>query len=183
LVGVYVSFFFAFVLLAPLLYHRDRDGAERMLAAGVVVFLIGLPIHWAVPTEPPWMAALQGHIEAAPRILHDSWLGEQTTVYELGRDASGNDVSAMPSYHTALTVLIALAVARLGRPWAVLGWTYAAAMGFVLVYGAEHWVVDLAAGAAVALVAWRCAPWLLARLEGKEPPASSGRRSETRAVT
>ena len=179
LVGVYVSFFFAFVVLAPLLFRADRPGAERMLAAGVVVFLIGLPIHWAVPTEPPWMAALGGHIGEAPRILHDSWLGEQTTVYELGQDASANDVSAMPSYHTALTVLIALAVARLGRGWAVLGWAYAAAMGFALVYGAEHWVIDLAAGAGIAIVGWKLAPRLLGRLAATSGASDAGLQAET----
>jgi membrane-associated phospholipid phosphatase len=183
LVGVYVSFFFAFVVLAPLLFWADRPGAERMLAAGVVVFLIGLPVHWAVPTAPPWMAAIQGHIGEAPRILHDSWLGEQTTVYELGQDASGNDVSAMPSYHTALTVLIALAVARLGRGWAVLGWAYAAAMGFALVYGAEHWVIDLVAGAGIAVVGWGLAPRLLGRLAADPGMRAPRQKPETVEVT
>lgn len=176
LVGVYVSFYFAFVLVAPLLFMVDRAGAERMLVAGVVVFLLGLPIHVAVPTEPPWMAALQGHIGAAPRILHDSWLGEQATVYELGRNASGNDVSAMPSYHTALTVLIALAAGRLGRFWSLLGWGYAALMAFALVYGAEHWVIDIGAGAAVAALGWLAAPRIqgwLARV-GTAAPGSAG---------
>ncbi len=167
LIGVYVSFFFTFVLTVPVAYWRDRAGAERMLAAGVIVFLIGLPIHWALPTAPPWMAALQGHIGEAPRILHDSWLGTQTTVYELGTDASGNDVAAMPSYHMALTVLVALAWGRAGAFAVAIGWAYAVLMAFVLVYGAEHYVVDLLVGGAIALAAWRWAPALLERLEAR----------------
>lgn len=183
LVGIYVSFFFAFVLTVPLLFWLDRGGAERMLAGGVLVFLIGLPIHWAVPTAPPWMAALQGQIGEAPRILHDGWLGAQTTVYELGTDASGNDVAAMPSYHMALTVLVSLAWARVGRGWAILGWAYAAVMAFALVYGAEHWVIDLIVGGAVAAVAWRGAPWLLDRLRPGGAPGEGKGRPATAAGT
>jgi len=168
LIGIYVSFFFVFVASAPFLFWRDRILAERMLAGGVLVFLIGLPIHWALPTAPPWMASLEGHIEPVRRLLHDGWLGEQTTVYELGNNASGNDVSAMPSYHMALTILVALAWAPLGRAATLLGWAYAGLMAFVLVYGAEHYVVDLLAGGAVAAVAWWGAPKLLARLEGPD---------------
>ncbi|MEN8375009.1 MAG: phosphatase PAP2 family protein [Gemmatimonadota bacterium] len=170
LVAIYVSFFFVFVASAPFLYWRDRSGAERMLAAGVLVFVIGLPIHWALPTAPPWMASLEGYIEPVGRLLHDGWLGEQTTVYELGNSASGNDVSAMPSYHMALTVLVALAWGRSGSVRAAIGWAYVALMGFALVYGAEHYVVDLLVGGAVAAVAWRYAPGLLARLGSTQAP-------------
>lgn len=168
LIGIYVSFYFAFVLSAPLLFWLDRPGAERMLAAGVIVFLVGLPIHWALPTAPPWMASLQGSIGEAPRILHDGWLDQQTIVYELGNNASGNDVAAMPSYHMALTVLVAVAWARLGRWPAVLGWAYAALMAFALVYGAEHFVIDLLAGVAAAALGWRLGPRLLRRLHAAD---------------
>lgn len=169
LIAIYVSFFFAFVLVAPALFWLDRAGMERMLAAGVIVFLIGLPIHWLLPTAPPWMASLEGHLEPVARILHDGWLGEQAT-YELGNNASGNDVSAMPSYHTALTVLVAFAVARFGRLAAALGATYVVVMGFALVYGAEHYVVDLIAGIAIAWLAWRWAPGLLALVVPQDAP-------------
>jgi membrane-associated phospholipid phosphatase len=37
-----------------------------------------------------------------------------------------------------------------GRAHGVVGWTYAAALGFALVYLGEHYVVDLIAGLALA---------------------------------
>ena len=67
--------------------------------------------------------------------------------------AGGNPFAAMPSLHSALTVLIVLALWRWRklRAPAVL---YLAAMGFTLVYCGEHYVIDLLVGAAVAVAAW-----------------------------
>ena len=39
---------------------------------------------------------------------------------------------------------------EVGRKEAVAGWTYAAALGFALVYLGEHYVTDLVAGLALA---------------------------------
>jgi membrane-associated phospholipid phosphatase len=36
----------------------------------------------------------------------------------------------------------------------VIGWLYAAVMAFALVYLGEHYVVDIIAGVALAVVAW-----------------------------
>jgi membrane-associated phospholipid phosphatase len=51
---------------------------------------------------------------------------------------------------------------EVGRKEAIFGWTYAAALGFALVYLGEHYVTDLVAGFALAegvrLVAPRVAP-------------------------
>jgi membrane-associated phospholipid phosphatase len=45
-----------------------------------------------------------------------------------------------------------------GRVPGALGWTYAATLGFSLVYLGEHYVVDLLAGLAVAEGVRRAAP-------------------------
>ena len=79
--------------------------------------------------------------------------------------AGGNPFAAMPSLHFALTVLVVLALWRRPklRAAAVL---YLAAMGFTLVYGGEHYVIDLLVGAAVAVAAWLVAT----RLVGSPTP-------------
>ena len=47
---------------------------------------------------------------------------------------------------------------------------YPLAMGFVLVYYAEHYVVDIVAGfAATGLVMWGCAVWERMRAEAPAP--------------
>jgi membrane-associated phospholipid phosphatase len=62
----------------------------------------------------------------------------------------GNPLAAMPSLHFATSVTAAHVLADTGRVAGVLGWTYAITLGTALVYLGEHYVVDLAAGLALA---------------------------------
>jgi membrane-associated phospholipid phosphatase len=67
--------------------------------------------------------------------------------------AGTNDVAAMPSLHTALTMAIALMAWRINRLLGLVGFAYVIAMGFSLMYLGEHYFVDVAAGAVTASVA------------------------------
>jgi membrane-associated phospholipid phosphatase len=56
----------------------------------------------------------------------------------------------MPSLHFATSVMAAHMLADSGPVAGALGWTYAGTLGVALVYLGEHYVVDLAAGLALA---------------------------------
>jgi len=59
----------------------------------------------------------------------------------------------MPSLHFATSLLAAMLLSETGRDKGAVGWSYAATLGFALVYMGEHYVVDLLAGTAlVALI-------------------------------
>jgi membrane-associated phospholipid phosphatase len=59
----------------------------------------------------------------------------------------GNQVAAMPSLHAGLAILVAAyLISRLRSPWRWLMVLYPIAMSFMLVYYAEHYVVDIIAG-------------------------------------
>ena len=62
----------------------------------------------------------------------------------------GNPLAAMPSLHFATSLMAAHVLSEAGPVAGAAGWTYAGALGFALVYLGEHYVVDLAAGAALA---------------------------------
>ena len=62
----------------------------------------------------------------------------------------GNPFAAMPSLHFATSVMAAHVLSDVGRGPGALGWTYAATLGFGLVYLGEHYVVDLLVGLALA---------------------------------
>jgi membrane-associated phospholipid phosphatase len=64
----------------------------------------------------------------------------------------------MPSLHFATSVMAAHVLSDAGRVEGAVGWTYAALLGFALVYLGEHYVVDLAAGAALAETVRRLEP-------------------------
>jgi membrane-associated phospholipid phosphatase len=62
----------------------------------------------------------------------------------------GNPLAAMPSLHFATSVSAAHVLAGTGALAGAIGWTYTVLLGTALVYLGEHYVVDLAAGLALA---------------------------------
>jgi hypothetical protein len=65
--------------------------------------------------------------------------------------ASVNLVAAIPSLHAALTAMISIFLwRRVKRSWRPLLVAYPLAMAFVLVYAAEHFVIDILLGWALA---------------------------------
>jgi hypothetical protein len=67
--------------------------------------------------------------------------------------ASVNLVAAIPSLHAALTAMISIFLwRRVRRGWRPLLVAYPLAMAFVLVYSAEHFVVDILLGWALAAI-------------------------------
>jgi membrane-associated phospholipid phosphatase len=63
-----------------------------------------------------------------------------------------NPWAAMPSLHFATALMAAILLSDAGgRLQGAIGWGYAGALGFSLVYLGEHYVTDLLAGAAVVL--------------------------------
>ena len=88
--------------------------------------------------------------------------GEQTWGLAWSRifgTLSGNPWAAMPSLHFATSLMAAILLTEAGgRTEAVLGWGYAGALGFALVYLGEHYVTDLLAGAAIVAIARKGEP-------------------------
>ena len=84
------------------------------------------------------------------RISNRGWLRlglpEANSLINEGQ-AGVNQVAAVPSLHAATTLLIAVFLwPRVRRRWRPLVVAYPLAMGFVLVYGAEHYVFDILLG-------------------------------------
>ena len=137
-----------------LLRHRDRF--PRAAAQVYATFDVGAIGYWAVPTAPPWYAAERGLMEdgRTPELRRmmveygeQFWKSGWAPLYGL---LGGNPLAAMPSLHFATSVTAAHVLSGTGRVAGVLGWTYAATLGVALVYLGEHYVVDLAAGLALA---------------------------------
>jgi membrane-associated phospholipid phosphatase len=67
----------------------------------------------------------------------------------------------MPSLHAGIALFVALyGISRLRGRWRWLLLLYPLAMSFMLVYYAEHYVIDIVAGfGAAGLALWGCAMW------------------------
>jgi membrane-associated phospholipid phosphatase len=143
-----------------LLRHPAKYPRAAVLTAAC--FDLGCVVYWAVPTAPPWWAACNGNMPPVRRIMAEA--GERfwgRLWRPLYHSLEGNPFAAMPSLHFGTSVMAARVLSTVGRGPASIGWAYALTLGFGLVYLGEHYVVDLAAGFALAEAIWRVAPRLL----------------------
>lgn len=134
--------------LLKLHHRRDVDfRAERV--AAMVAFVGALPFFAAFPTAPPRM--LDGFVDTmASRGLN---LDHEHLVRFY------NPIAAMPSHHVAFAVVTGFGLSRRARtPWGrLLARVYPALVATTVVATGNHFTADVAAGAALGVVA-RCAP-------------------------
>ena len=145
-------------VLAYVLWRRpDRFGRNAMLIAAT--FDTGAAFYHLIPTAPPWWAGEKGKLPHVRRTMIEAgerfWGRYWTRLYD---SLSGNQLAAMPSLHFGTSVMAAHVLSDVGAVEGAVGWTYAALLGFALVYLGEHYVADLAAGAALAEAVRRLEP-------------------------
>jgi membrane-associated phospholipid phosphatase len=143
---------------------RDRDRFPAAAARMYAVFDLGAVFYWAIPTAPPWWAALHGELEH-PETVHirrmmieygeQFWEDRWGPLYDV---LGGNPLAAMPSLHFATSLMGARLLSEVGPVAGAVAWSYAALLGLALVYLGEHYAVDLVGGALVAEAVRRGAP-------------------------
>jgi membrane-associated phospholipid phosphatase len=130
---------------------RHHEQFPRAAVFTAAVFDLGLVFYWVVPTAPPWWAGANGRMPHVRRIMVETgehfWGRLWRPLYDF---LGGNPFAAMPSLHFATSVMAAHVLSDVGPVQGAIGWGYATALGFALVYLGEHYVVDLAAGLALA---------------------------------
>jgi membrane-associated phospholipid phosphatase len=162
---VHASYFAIPHLAALLLWWRDARGAgsglprvRRYLLAVLLVMAVGIAGHVLLPAQPPWLAAAQDDRDLSVVRVADG--GEELSAQQAqsgeiyGVFVDANTVAVMPSLHMAITLVMALALWSLDRRLGVVALLYSAAMGFALIYLGEHYLIDVLAGVAAALLAW-----------------------------
>jgi membrane-associated phospholipid phosphatase len=147
---VYLTHFFATLGVAGVLWLKAHDRFSRYATMVCVLAATGFATYVLYPAVPPWLAAREGHIGEANRIIGVVWpkvpLAHYGSLFEKGQSYA-NNVAAMPSLHAAYALLISLYLWRLvPRRWRPLLFLYPFAMAFSLVYTGEHYVVDILAG-------------------------------------
>jgi membrane-associated phospholipid phosphatase len=152
--AVYMTHFFAVWVTAAVIWRVARERFRRYAATAVALSLSAFATYWAFPAQPPWMAGESIRMASVDRIVPEVWdqlgVGTAQSIYE-NRDFV-NPVAAMPSLHAAFPLMLLLFFWSSGR-WVRLALgLYTLAMAFTLVYGGEHFVADILAGWAMALV-------------------------------
>lgn len=154
---VYFSHFLVVPGIAAILWVRNRARWGHFMRRWITLSIAGLATYFAYPAAPPWLAARYGLPFDVGRISTRGWdaiglhgAGNAVSMAQL--DAS-NQIAAMPSLHSAFALLAVLFIApAVRRRWWPLLAAYPLAMTFTLMYGGEHWVIDVLAGWSYVLV-------------------------------
>jgi hypothetical protein len=142
---------------------------RRARTALVSINLIGLVVFFLYPVAPPRLLPGAGFIDIVG--LSGTWQSSPESVQH------SNAFGSMPSLHCAWAVWVALAVMTMTARWWLRGlaWLHVALTFVVVVITGNHYVIDIVAGIAAALVAWAVAPALALRSTEHSQVAHSDR--------
>jgi hypothetical protein len=169
----YTIFVYVVIVYAAYLYFNDRTRMRVYLLAFAIGNAISFTCWLLIPAAPPWYLRAHGcGIDASalpsPAGLArvDTLLGIDYFATFYGRASS--IFGALPSMHCAYPVIGLLTSWRASTLWTrPIHLAYAAVMAVAAVYLDHHWVIDVLAGWAVAVVAVLLARrWVRARAEG-----------------
>jgi membrane-associated phospholipid phosphatase len=143
------------VIIVTMLWLAWRHRVEflRLRDAMMVSGALGLVVFMSYPVTPPRLAGLG---------LADT-VTEQSEAYRvLQPPAFVNQYAAMPSLHSGWDLLVGMAIISAASTLAlkVVGFAMPVLMAFAVVATANHYIVDVVAGVALALVGHAVALWL-----------------------
>jgi hypothetical protein len=171
---VYATHFLTGLTIAAVLWVRNRVEWLRWMRRYLVINFGALAIYILYPMAPPWMASEEGWLHGdVTRITARGWSTIGLDRVDLILHGVGNPVAAMPSLHAGITFMVAgYGIQRLRSRWRWLLALYPLAMCTALVYNAEHYVIDLLAGALLAAVVLvGCQLWENSRDRRLTPPS------------
>ncbi len=161
----YGSHFIAFLLVGFLIWIYKPAFFARYKMAFYFMGISGLLLYALVPTTPPWMAAnnfgLMPPLEKFNTVLFNAAIPDITTGFD------SNPIAAMPSLHAAFPILCSLLLWGIYRWKAFFIYFYTLVIVFAIVYSGDHYVIDVAAGAALATACYIAARTLTARMSQK----------------
>lgn len=154
---VYITWFMTPVFLAIPLILFAPERYWRFTLFILIPYWLAAPAFIVFPLEPPWMQ----HADIT-RIV--------TTIIPEANGVDPNPYAAMPSLHVALPMAAALWFGWRSA-WGKCVFGYTALIAFVVVYTGDHYVADIAGGAALAVASSALVAWL--RLPLRQPVAAA----------
>jgi hypothetical protein len=130
---------------------RGRSGYLLARNSLLLATVAGLVMYWLLPTAPPRLLDV-GLVDTMARFSGAGWWGEAASAPR-GMEAFSNQYAAMPSLHVGWAVWVALCLRRQLTSPALrrAAWAYPALMAAVVMGTANHYALDVLAGALCAL--------------------------------
>jgi PAP2 superfamily len=154
---VYVSHFVVPIAAAAVLWKVSSARFRRYALLFVTLTFAAFATYALYPAVPPWLASRNGALAPTTKMINEMWAhvglaGGADVLSSTSKLA--NPVAAIPSLHAAYPFLLMLFFWGMTRryEYRLLLALYPLAMGFALVYSAEHYVIDILLGWAYALV-------------------------------
>ncbi len=172
----YLSHYLASFVLAGFLWVKRRADFQAYARRFTTLSFAGFVTYALYPAAPPWLAAREHYLSVHIGRVGGrgyAWLHLKSIGNMISTGAeSANPVAAMPSLHAGFATLVAITLwPRVPRWCRPLVAAYPVLMGLMLVTTGEHYVVDIALGAAYAFAAhaaWtRIERWWTARAAGR----------------
>jgi hypothetical protein len=166
--GLYVAHSGLPIVVAAVLWHKDRAIFLDFIAAFVVLSMAAFATYVILPAAPPWWAATMGHLldgwgqaavihlepGAIDGIAASAGLSGQALSAMAFGDISPDPVAAFPSLHAAYPFLAYLFMRLLSRRLGRFMLLYTFAVWFSIVYLGDHYVIDIVGGVVYALAAY-----------------------------
>jgi hypothetical protein len=152
---IYLSQLFVVPLATFYIWHRRQTLLfRRLLWSFALLHLLTLGIYIAYPAAPPWWVYENGFQQPTPGHSMPGGFATGSTLSALFH-MSPNRFAAIPSLHGAypLLLMLVLALHEVRTKWIVITGIYAASMWFACVFLNQHYLIDLAIGAALVFCA------------------------------
>jgi len=178
---VYLSHFFLTLLVLALLWKFSYERFRHYRTLVITLATAGFVTYVLFPAVPPWLAAVNGHIEPVARTIAGMWgavgIAPAKALFE-NRGEFYNQEAAVPSLHAAYTMLVLLFFWGAGR-WARAGLiAYVLYMAFILVYSGEHYVSDILLGWLYAAAVVAGVGWFRRRRARRASPSAERERAD-----
>ncbi len=145
-------FFIPILTSIALLIWKGAERMKRATVAFMLVSLAGYATYVLFPLTPPWMESIEGNAPEMKRVVFNAL--NSITPDGLTGAFSPAPRGAMPSMHAVVPFLMLMIVLKefgLRMLWIAVP---VLIIIFEIVYGAEHYVIDVVAGIAYAVVGY-----------------------------
>jgi membrane-associated phospholipid phosphatase len=136
------------------IWHHDRYREVRNVFLGMLA--VGLMVYSLIPLAPPRFFTASGFVDTLAAY-------SSVDYHQDGIEMLYNPYAAMPSLHVGFAVFVGIGIIAIGqkrRHW-FIGVLFPVLMSIAVVGTGNHFVLDVVAGAALAMAAWYLVPRLV----------------------
>lgn len=150
---VYFMHFVYPLLIGLYFWFNNRGYYKKFVISLLLISFSAFIFFVSFPTAPPWLASEKGYIPEVHKIINETLnkTNANHSVSTFYQKLNPNPVAAFPSLHSGYVTLTLLILFDYSLVAGLLFLPFPIALWFGVIYLGEHYVVDIMAGAILAL--------------------------------